>query len=61
METRRVVLKECGAALQARGGDVVAFAEDMVGALVTADGSNERNGWSAMAALRRPECEPVTV
>ena len=61
MITRRVVLKECGAALQARGGDVVVFTEDVVGAVVTAGGPIKRDGWFGMAALRRPECEPVTV
>ena len=61
MEKLRVVFKGCGKAIQARGGGIVASAEDVVGALMKADGPIKRDSWSGMAMLRRPECEPVTV
>ena len=61
MEMIRVVFKGYGKALQARDGDVVVSAEDVVGALVKADGPIKRDSWSGIAMLRRPECEPVTV
>ena len=35
--------------------------EDVVRALVKADGPIKRDSWSRIAMLRRPECEPVTV
>ena len=38
METQQVVSNECDEAVQARGCDVVVFAEDVVGTVVTADG-----------------------
>ena len=57
----RVVFKGCGEPLQARGGGVVVSAEDVVGALVKADGPIKRDRWSGMAVLRHPECEPVTM
>ena len=60
MEMRRVVFKGYGKALQARGGGVVVSAEDVVGALVKADGPIKRDSWSGMVMLRRPECELVT-
>ena len=56
-----VVFKGCGEVLQARGGGVVVSAEDVVGALVNADGPIKRDRWSEMVVLRRPECEPVTM
>ena len=61
MEKLGVVFKRYGKALQARDGGVVVSAEDVVGALVKADGPIKRDSWSGMAVLRRPECEPVTV
>ena len=61
MKKLRVVFKRYGKALQARGGGVVVSAEDVVGALVNADGPIKRDSWSGRAVLRRPECEPVTV
>ena len=57
----RVVFKEYGKALQARGGGVVVSVEDVVGALVKANGPIKRDSASGIAMLRRPECEPVTV
>ena len=42
-------------------GGVVVAAEDVVRALVKADGPMKRDSWSGMAMLRRPECEPVAV
>ena len=61
MEKRRVVFKGYGKALQARDGGVVVSAEDVVGALVKADGPKKRDSWSGMTMLWRPECEQVTV
>ena len=61
MEKLRVVFKGYGKVFQARSGGVVVSAEDVVGALVKADGPMKRDSWSAMVMLRRPECEPVTV
>ena len=61
MEKLRVVFKGYGKTLQARGCGVVVSAEDVVGALVKADGPIKRDSWSGIAMLRRPECEPVTV
>ena len=61
MEKLRVVFKGYGKAFQARRCGVVVSAEDVVGALVKADGPIKRDIWSGMAVLRRPECEPVTV
>ena len=61
MEKLRVVLKAYGKALQAGDGRVVVSAENVVGALVTADGPIKRDSWSGMAMLRRPACQPVTV
>ena len=61
MEKLGVVFKRYGKALQARDGGVVVPAEDVVGALVKADGPIKRDSWSEMAMLRRPECEPATV
>ena len=61
METLRVVLKGCGEAPQARAGGVVVSVEDVVSALVKANGPIKRDGWSGMAELRSPGCEPVTV
>ena len=61
MEKLRVVFKRYGKALQARGGGVVVSAEDVVGALVKADGPIKRGSWSGMTVLRHPGCEPVTV
>ena len=61
MEKLRVVFKGYGKAVQARGDGVVVSPEDVVGALVKADGPTKRNSWSGMAMLRRPEYEPVTV
>ena len=61
MENVRAVFKRYGKAFQARSGGVVVSAEDVVRALVKADGPMKRNSWSGMAMLRRPECEPVTV
>ena len=61
MENVRAVFKRYGKAFQARSGGVVVSAEDVVRALVKADGPMKRNSWSGMAMLRRPECEPGTV
>ena len=61
MENLTVVFKGYVKVLQARGGGVVVSAEDVVGALVKADGLIKRDSWSGMAMLRRPKCEPVTV
>ena len=61
MEMIRVVFKGNGKALQARDGGVVVSAEDVVGALMKAEGPIKRDSWSGMAVLRHPECEPVTV
>ena len=61
MAKLRVVLKGYGKAFQARGGGVVVSAEDVVGALVKADGPIKHDSWSGIAMLRCPECEPVTV
>ena len=61
MEKLRVVFKGYGKTLQARGCGVVVSAEDVVGALVKADGPIKRDSWSGMAMLRRPEYEPVVV
>ena len=57
----RVVFKGYGKAFQAGNGGVVVSAEDVVRALVKADGPIKRDSWSGMAVFRRPECEPVTV
>ena len=35
--------------------------EDVVRALVKADGPIKRDSWSRIAMLRRTECDPVTV
>ena len=43
MKKLRVVFKGYGKALQARGGGVVESAEDVVGALVKADGPIRRD------------------
>ena len=43
MEKLRVVFKGYGKALQARGAGVVVSAEDVVGALVKADGPIKRD------------------
>ena len=61
MENVRAVFKRYGKAFQARSGGVVVSAEDVVRALVKADGPIKRDSWSGIAMLRRPECEPVTV
>ena len=61
MEKLRVVFKWYGKAFRARGGGVVVFAEDVVGALVKADGPIKRDSWFGMAMVRRPECQPLTV
>ena len=61
MEKLRVVFKGYGKAFQAGSGGVVVSAEDVVRALMKADGPIKRDSWSGMAMLRRPECEPVTV
>ena len=60
MEKLRVVFKGYGKAFQAGSGGVVVSAEDVVRALMKADGPIKRYSWSGMAMLRRPECEPVT-
>ena len=59
MEKLRVVCKGYGKAFQAGSGGVVVSAEDVVRALVKADGPMKRDSWSGMAMLRRPECEAV--
>ena len=56
-----MVFKGYGKAFQAGSGGVVVSAEDVVRALMKADGPIKRDSWSGMAMLRRPECEPVTV
>ena len=56
-----MVFKRYGKLLKARGSGVVLSAEDVVGALVKADGPIKRDSWSERLVLRRPECEPVTV
>ena len=61
MEKLRVVFKGYRRAFQDRSGGVVVSAEDVVRALVKADGPIKRDSWSGIAMLRRPECEPVTV
>ena len=61
MNKLRVVIKGYGKAFQAGSGGVVVSAEDVVRALVKADGPIKRDSWSGIAMLRRPECEPVTV
>ena len=61
MEKLKVVFKEDGKAFQAGSGGVVVSAEDVVRALVKADGPMKRDSWSGMAMLRRPEFEAVTV
>ena len=61
MEKLRVAFKGYEKAFQARSGGIVVSAEDVVRALVKADGPMKRHSWSGMAMLRRPECEPVTV
>ena len=43
-ETRPVVVQKYAATLRARDCDVVVFAEDAVGAMLTADGPVERDG-----------------
>ena len=57
----RLVYKGYGEASQARSGGVMVSAEDVVRALVKADGPIKRNSWSRMAMLRHPENEQVTV
>ena len=59
MEKLRVVFKGYGEAFQAGSGGVVVSAEDVVRALVKADGPIKRDSWSGLAMLRRPECEAV--
>ena len=61
MEKLRVVFNGYGKAFEAGNGGVVVSTEDVVRALVKADGPMKRDNWSGMAMLRRPECEPVAV
>ena len=61
MENLTVVFKGYVKVLQARGGGVVVSAEDVVGALVKADGPIKRASWSRTAVWRRPKGDLVTV
>ena len=61
MEKLRVVFNGNGKAFQARSGGVAVSTEDVVRALVKADGPIKRDSWSGIAMRWRPACEPVTV